>query len=61
MPSISALSLRIPIRCLILIGLDLLLATIVGIAEKRKKLLTCTQETTRAKLERLTLSKTYSR
>jgi hypothetical protein len=33
--------------------LDLLLASLVGIVEKRKKLLTCTQETTRAKLERL--------
>jgi hypothetical protein len=33
--------------------LDLLLASLIGIVEKRKKLLTCTQETTRAKLERL--------
>jgi hypothetical protein len=53
MPSISALSLRIPVRCPTLIGLDLPLATIIGTAEKRKKLLTCTQETIRAKLERL--------
>jgi hypothetical protein len=33
--------------------LDLPLASLVGIAGKRRKLLTCTQETTRAKLERL--------
>jgi hypothetical protein len=33
--------------------LDLLLASLVCIAGKRKKLLTCTQETTRVKLERL--------
>jgi hypothetical protein len=48
---ISVLSLRIPVWCPTLIGLDLPLATLVGITEKRKKLLTCTQETTRAKLE----------
>jgi hypothetical protein len=48
---ISILSLRIPVWCPTLIGLDLPLATLVGITEKRKKLLTCTQETTRAKLE----------
>jgi hypothetical protein len=46
MPSISAL-------CPTLIGLDLPLASLVGIAGKRKKLLICTQEITRAKLERL--------
>jgi hypothetical protein len=51
MPSISALSLRIPVRCPTLIGLDLPLATFVGIVEKQKKLLTSTQEITRAKLE----------
>jgi hypothetical protein len=49
--SINALSLRIPVRCPTLIGLAFPLASFVGIAEKRKKLLTCTQETTRAKLE----------
>jgi hypothetical protein len=53
MPSISDLSLRIPIRCPALIGLNLPLTTLIGITEKRKKVLTCTQETTRAKLERL--------
>jgi hypothetical protein len=53
MPSISTLSLRIPVRCPILISLDLPLASFVGITGKRKKLLTCTQETTRAKIERL--------
>jgi hypothetical protein len=48
---ISVLSLRIPVWCPTFIDLDLPLATLVGITEKRKKLLTCTQETTRAKLE----------
>jgi hypothetical protein len=51
MSFISALSLRIPVRCPTLIGLDLPLASLVGITWKRKKLLTCTQETTWAKLE----------
>jgi hypothetical protein len=53
MPSISALSLRIPVRCPTLIGLDLPLTTLIDIVGKRKKLLTYTQETTKAKLERL--------
>jgi hypothetical protein len=53
MPSINALSLRIPIWCPTLIGLNLPLTTLVGITGNRKKLLTCTQETTRAKFERL--------
>jgi hypothetical protein len=51
MPSISILSLRIPVWCPTLIGLDLPLATFVNIAGKRKKLLTCTQKIARAKLE----------
>jgi hypothetical protein len=33
--------------------LDLPLASLIGITDKRKKLLTYTQETTRAKLKRL--------
>jgi hypothetical protein len=53
MSSIDTLSLWIPIRHPTLIGLDLPLASLIGIVGKRKKLLTCTQETTRAKLERL--------
>jgi hypothetical protein len=53
MSSISALSLRIPVRCPTLIGLDIPLASFVDISGKRKKLLTCTQETIRAKLKRL--------
>jgi hypothetical protein len=57
MASISALSLRIPVRSPTLIGLDFLLTTLNDIAGKRKKLLTCTQETVRAKLERLRLAK----
>jgi hypothetical protein len=53
MPSIGTLSLRIPVRSLTLIGLDFPLTILVGIAGKRKQLLTCTQKITRAKLERL--------
>jgi hypothetical protein len=53
MQSISALSLRIPVQCPTLIDLELPRTTLVGITRKRKKLLTCTHETTRAKLERL--------
>jgi hypothetical protein len=57
MPSISAVSLRILKRCPTLIGLNLQLTTLVTIARKRKKLLTCTRETTRAKLDRLHLAR----
>jgi hypothetical protein len=53
MSSIGAVSPRIPVRCPILIGLDLPLASLIGITDKRKKLLTYTQETTRAKIEQL--------
>jgi hypothetical protein len=53
MSSISVLSLRILVRCPTLIGLDLPLTTLISIVGKRKKLLTFTQETTRAKPERL--------
>jgi hypothetical protein len=53
MSSINALSLRIPVWCPTHIGVDLPLTTHFGITGKRKKLLTCIQETTRAKLERL--------
>jgi hypothetical protein len=45
MPSIGALSLRIPVRLPILVGLNLPLASLVGIVGKRKQLLNCTQET----------------
>jgi hypothetical protein len=45
------LSLRIPVWCPTLIGFDLPLASFIGIARKRKKILTCTPEITRAKLE----------
>jgi hypothetical protein len=44
MPSISALSLGIPVRSLTLIGLDFPLTILIGIARKRKQFLTCTQE-----------------
>jgi hypothetical protein len=57
MPSINALSLRIPVRCPTLFGLDLPLTSLVCVTGKRKKLLTCTQETTREKLERLCSSR----
>jgi hypothetical protein len=53
MPSIGILSLGIPIRSPTLTGLDFPLATLVGIAGKRKQFLTCTQKIARAKLERL--------
>jgi hypothetical protein len=53
MPSIDALSLRVPVRRLTLIGLDLPLTALVGITGKRKQILTYTQEAIRAKLERL--------
>jgi hypothetical protein len=53
MLSIDALSLRILVRSPALTGLDLPLTILVGITRKRKQFLTCTQETTRAKLERL--------
>jgi hypothetical protein len=51
MPSISALSLRIPLRSPTLIGLDFPLTTLIDIAEKRKQFLTYIQEIIRAKLE----------
>jgi hypothetical protein len=51
--SISTLHLRILVRDLTLTGLNLPLASLIGITGNRKKLLTCTQETTRPKLERL--------
>jgi hypothetical protein len=44
MPSIGALSLRIPVWSPTLIGLDFPLTTLVGIAKKRKQFLTSTQE-----------------
>jgi hypothetical protein len=53
MPSISTLSLRIPVWCPTLIVLNLPQTTLIGIIRKRKQLFTFTQETTRAKLERL--------
>jgi hypothetical protein len=57
MTSISALNLQIPVWHPTLIGLELPLASIVGITGKRKKLLTYTHETTRAKLERPCLAR----
>jgi hypothetical protein len=53
MLSIGALSLMISVRSPTLIGLDFPLTTLVGLARKKKQFLTCTQKTTRAKLERL--------
>jgi hypothetical protein len=53
MPSIGTLSMRIPVRHPTLNGLDLSLATLIGITRKRKQFLTCTQKTTRATLELL--------
>jgi hypothetical protein len=51
MSSIGILSLKISVRSPTLIGLDFPLITLVGITDKRKQFLTCTQKTTRAKLE----------
>jgi hypothetical protein len=51
MSSIGALSLRILVWSSTLIGLDFPLTTLVGIADKRKQFLTCTQKIARAKLE----------
>jgi hypothetical protein len=51
MPSIDAPSLRIPVQSPTLIGLDLPLTILISITGKRKQFLTCTQETTRAKLD----------
>jgi hypothetical protein len=51
MTSIGTLSPRIPVQSPTLLDLDFPLTTLVGIAGKRKQLLTCTQKTTRAKLE----------
>jgi hypothetical protein len=53
MTSIDAISLRIPVWGPTLTGLDLPMTTLIGIVDKRKQILTCTQETTRAKLEQL--------
>jgi hypothetical protein len=57
MSSIGTLSLRIPVRSPTLIGLDFPLTTLIGIAGKRMQLLTCTQKSTREKLERLCLAR----
>jgi hypothetical protein len=57
MPSINAVSPKIKVWSLTLIGLDLPLTALVGIAENRKQILTYTQETKRAMLERLLLAR----
>jgi hypothetical protein len=57
MPSISALSLRIPVWSPTLLGLDFPLTTHIGITKKRKQFLSCKQKTTRAKLERACLTR----
>jgi hypothetical protein len=51
MPSIDALSLRVPVQSPTLFSLDFPLTTFIGITGKRKQFLTCTQKTTRPKLE----------
>jgi hypothetical protein len=51
MTYIDALSRRIPVRSPTLIGVDFSLTTLIGITSKRKQFLTCTQKTTRAKIE----------
>jgi hypothetical protein len=51
MLSIGALSLRITVRSLTLLGLDFPLTTLISITKKRKQFLTYTQKTTGEKLE----------
>jgi hypothetical protein len=51
MASTGILILRILVRSPTLISLDFPLTTLIGIAGNRKQFLTCTQKTTRAKLE----------
>jgi hypothetical protein len=51
MSSIDTLSLRVQVQHLTLIGLDLPLTALIDITGKGKQILTCTQETIRAKLE----------
>jgi hypothetical protein len=51
MTSIGILSLGIAVRSPTLGGLNFPLATLIGIADKRKQFLTCTQKLARAKLE----------
>jgi hypothetical protein len=51
MPSINALSLRIPVWSPTLIGLGFPLTTLIGISGKRKQFLTYTQKTTREKFK----------
>jgi hypothetical protein len=53
MLTIITLNLRIPVWSPTLVGLDFPLTTLVGIVNKRKQFLTCTQKTARAMLERL--------
>jgi hypothetical protein len=51
MPSIGALSLRIPVWNPTFVGLNFSLTTLIDIAGKRKQFLAYIQKTTRAKLE----------
>jgi hypothetical protein len=51
MSSIGILSLGISVWSPTLVGLNFPLATLVGIVDKRKQFLTCTQKIARAKLE----------
>ena len=54
------LHLRVPVGNPALLGLDLPLTALVGVAGRRRKILTCTQiKTTKSKAWATTLSKTY--
>jgi hypothetical protein len=53
MSSTGILSLRILVWSPTLFDLKFPLTTLIGISGKRKQFLTCTQKTTRAKLEQL--------
>jgi hypothetical protein len=49
MPSINALSLRIPVRSPTLIGLDFPLTTLIDIIGKRKQFITCIEKNHKSK------------
>jgi hypothetical protein len=61
MPSISTVSLKVPVQNPTIIGLDFPLITLIGLTDKRKQFLTCTQKIVRAKLERLRLTRVIQR
>jgi hypothetical protein len=61
MPSISTVSLKVPVQSPTIIDLDFPLITLIGLTDKRKQFLTCTQKIVRAKLERLRSTRVIQR